>query len=335
MDKNKFIDLSEKYSSGKCSLHEKELLEKYLESFQNNSDEWINNEMGNRKIIEEKIYSVILHKIDKENKQNITRVFYSPELLKRAASIIFILILASGILYVSGTFKQKTDRLAWKEKVTQQGEYSKFTLPDGSVVTLNAASKLKYPVKFNNTSREIYLEGEAYFDVYHNTNQPFIVHTENLATTVLGTKFDVSAYPTNATIAVSLFEGSVKVSRNDKEKISEVIFLKPKEQLYYNKEKNISLLEQFDSLDVVGWRDSVYKFENKTLYEVIPQLERAFGVKFRFDDQSVLKQRITIKFQKKSLQTIADVIENLIGFRYKIIKIHNEIKEIHFFRRTR
>jgi len=331
VDKQKFSNLIEKYKRGKCSPQEKELLEKYLKSFQNNPGEWNENEMGNQRITEEKIYSGIMNNINKEKYHYFTKAFFSPSLLKRAASIIFFLIIVSGILYVSGIFEQKTGSVVWNEKVTLSGEKSIITIPDGSIVTLNADSKLKYPDQFDDKIREVYLEGEAYFEVHHNSNRPFIVHSENLSTTVLGTKFDISAYPEKRTITVSLLEGKVKVSREEKGKDNEIVVLKPKEQLLYDKENNVSSFEQFDSLEAVGWKDNIYKFENEPLGEVLSQLERAFGVKFKLDDQSVLLQKITIKFEKKSLQTVVDVIKSLTGLDYKILKENNNINEILFF----
>jgi ferric-dicitrate binding protein FerR (iron transport regulator) len=326
-----FSKLIEKYKKGECSPREKELPERYLDSFQNNPVEWNENEMGNQKIAGEKIYSEILKNIDKKGNHYFSQIFFSQSLLKRAAVIIFFIILGTGILYISGVFRQNKSSVVWQEKFTSPGEKSIITLSDGSKVTLNADSKLKYPDKFNNTSREVYLEGEAYFEVHHNSNRPFIVHSENLSTTVLGTKFDISAYPEKKTIAVSLLEGKVKVSREEKGKDNEIVVLKPKEELLYDKENNVSSFEQFDSLEAVGWKDNIYKFENEPLGEVLSQLERAFGVKFKLDDQSVLLQKITIKFEKKSLQTVVDVIKSLTGLDYKILKGNNNINEILFF----
>ena len=335
MNIRNFSKLIEKYKRGECSPQEKKLLDNYLEAFQDKHAEWNENEMGNQKIIEEKIYSGIMKSINEEKYHYFTRTFFSPSLLKRAASIIFIFILVSGILYLSGIFEQKTSSIVWQERVTTSGEKSTITLSDGSKVTLNADSKLKYPEQFDGTTREVYLEGEGYFVVKHNINQPFVLNTGNLTTTDLGTKFDVSAYPDNKTISVSLLEGKVKVSRNENGKIGRIAILKPKEQLLYDKANNVSSFGVFDSLEVVGWKDSVYKFVNEPLSKVLPRLERAFGVKFRLTDKSVLAQKITIKFERNSLQTVIDVIKSLTGLDYKILKGNNNIEEIQFFRNTK
>ena len=332
MNERKFSNLIEKYKRGECSTREKELLENYLESFQNNPGEWIESEMGNQRMADEKIYSEIMKIINKEKKHYFTEVFFSPSLLKRAASIVFFLILGSGILYVSGIFNQETNSVDWHEIVTSPGEKSVISLSDGSKITLNAESKLRYPYQFDKGPREVYLEGEAYFEVHHNSSQPFIVHSENLSTTVLGTKFDVSAYSGSKIITVSLLEGKVKVSKSEKEKINEICVLNQKEKLMYNKEKNISSFEPLDSLEAVGWKDNIYKFENEPLSEVLTQLARAYGLELKLTDRSVLKQKITIKFEKDSIQTIIEVIKSLTGLDYKIVEANNDIKEILFSR---
>ncbi|MGA8264323.1 MAG: hypothetical protein WB779_07775, partial [Ignavibacteriaceae bacterium] len=153
MDIQRLSGLIEKYKRGECSPQEKELLDNYLELFQNNTGEWNENEMGNQRIIEEKIYSSLIKNISKEKNHYFTRVFLSPSRLKRVASIIFFIILGTGILYISGVFRQNKSSVVWQEKVTSPGEKLVLTLSDGSNVTLNADSKLKYPDHFDNTSR--------------------------------------------------------------------------------------------------------------------------------------------------------------------------------------
>ena len=152
---------------------------------------------------------------------------------------------------------------------------------------------------------------------------------------MLGTTFNVSAYPENKTIAVSLLEGKVKVSRNERGKIDNIVVLKPKEQLQYDKEHHASSCSLFDSLEAVGWKDNIYKFENAPLEKVLSQLERAFGIKFKITDQTVLAQKITIKFESSSPQTVIDVIKKLTGLEYNIIMSNGKIREVIYFRKNK
>lgn len=335
MDIRKFSNLIEKYKKGISSSREKELLENYLDSFQSNPSEWKEEEMGNQIITEDKIFSGIIRNINKEKNHFVHRLFFSPSLLRRAASIIFFIILGLGILYVSVIFLPKTGPVFWYEKVTSSGEKSLLTLPDGSKVILNADSKLRYPDQFDGKNRKVFLEGEAYFEVRHNSKQPFIVNTGNLTITDLGTKFDVSAYPDNKTITVSLLEGKIKVSSSEKRKIDKVTILKPKEQLIYNKENNTDTFSMFDSLEAVGWKDNIYKFRNEPFGKVLSRLEKGFGVRFKLTNQSILRQKMTVKFENNSLQTVVNVIKNLTGLDYKIVKENNDIKKVLFFRNSK
>ncbi|MGA7162094.1 MAG: FecR domain-containing protein [Bacteroidota bacterium] len=211
------------------------------------------------------------------------------------------------------------------------GEKSVLVLSDGSQVTLNADTKLKYPDRFDGTNREVYLEGEGYFVVQHISVHPFVVHAGNLSTTVLGTTFNVSAYPESKTIAVSLLEGKVKVTSNEKGTVDKTVVLEPKEQLLYDKEKNVGSFGLFDSLESVGWKDNIYKFVDEPLGKVFSQLERAYGIKFKITDQPVLVQRITVKFEKNSLQTVVDVMKSLTGLNYRLVRGDGKVQEVVFF----
>jgi len=335
MDISEFSNLLENYKQGKLLPQEKERLNDFLESFQTNPSEWVEHEMGKQGLIEERVFSRILKKIDGEKIQYVNRVFFSPSLFKRAAAIAFCLMLSSGILYISGVFSKKIAPVVWSEAITPPGEKSIVLLSDGSQITLNADSKLKYPDRFNGTMREVCLEGEGYFVVRHSHDQPFIVHTGNLSTTVLGTKFDISAYLESKTIAVSLLEGRVRVTRNGTGKVGSAVILEPREQLNYDKEHDVSSFDLFDSLEAFGWKDNIYRFENEPLAKVFSQLDRAYGVKFKIADQSLLAQRITVTFENKSLQTVIDVLENLTGLDHKIVTGEGKVLEVAFFRHAR
>jgi len=335
MDFTKFSNLIEKYGRGELSPREKEKLEIFLGTFQTNHTEWVEIEMGKKIEVEEKIFSRILRTIKEENNHHLSKTSFSPSLLKRAAAIAFFFILSTGILYLTGIFPDRTRPAVWHEAVTLAGDKSVLVLSDGSQVTLNADTKLKYPDRFNGTNREVYLEGEGYFVVQHISGQPFVVHAGNVSTTVLGTKFDVSAYPESKTIAVSLLEGKVRVTSNEKGNIDKTVVLEPKEQLLYDKENDVGSFGLFDSLESVGWKDNIYKFVDEPLGKVFSQLERAYGIKFKITDQPVLAQRITVKFEKHSLQTVIDVLKSLTGLNYRLVRGEDKVQEIVFFGKTK
>ena len=335
MRTREFSNLIEKYRRGELSPQEREALDSFLESFQTSPGEWVENEMGNKRVVEERILARILSTIKQEEIHRTKAMFFTPSLLTRAAAIAFFFILSAGILYVSGIFSRRVAPAVWSEAMTSPGEKSILFLPDSTQVTLNADSKLRFPDRFDGAERGVYLEGEGYFAVRHNNDQPFVVHTGSLSTTVLGTKFDVSAYPESKTIAVSLLEGRVRVTRNEKGKEDKTVVLKPEEHLIYDKENGVSSFGRFDSLEAVGWKDGIYKFENEPLSAALPRLERAFGARLIIADQKVLQQKITVTFENNSQLTVLGVIKNLTGLEYSTVVGKDNKQEVRFVRKAK
>ncbi len=350
MSEERFLELATKYLSKEASNEERASLYNYLEKdeyynlFTHLKNEWdktgtiqneteFNIENGFEKLtrkiqLEEPSFS-----FDFKENQPKKNLFFNPTLLKYAASIAFLLVLVTGTLFITGVFKQKTVVISWNEKQTVMGEKYLATLSDGSTITLNADSKLKYPVRFTNGTRDIYLEGEAFFDVHHDSTKPFIVHSGNLSTTVLGTKFNVSAFPNEKNIAVSLVEGSVKVSKEEASVEENIVMLRPDQQLVYNKVKEIGTVEQFELQEATGWKDNKLVFRKEPFASVLVKLERTYGVKFELQDKSFGNQKITANFQNESLWTVSEALKKLTGLQYKTIKENNVTKKIVFYKK--
>lgn len=256
------------------------------------------------------------------------RTFYSV-----AVSIIFLIILSTSLFNYSEIFTEKTDSVVWNEKVTMAGERSILTFQDGTRITLNAESVLRYPTGSKSKIWEVYLYGEAYFEVHHDTSRYFVVHTGKLKTSVLGTKFNINAFPEDNTITVSLVSGKVQVSKNENGLEEGLVVLEPKQQLLYNKENNISAFSQFDYQKAVGWKDNTLKFDDEPLEKVFVKLERAYGVKFELTNKAFGKIKITTKLDDNPLWAVAEVIKKLTGLEYKTIKENTETKKIIFFKK--
>lgn len=150
------------------------------------------------------------------------------------------------------------------------GEYS-LVLSDGSKVWLNAASRLKFPVKFTGDSREVEVSGEAYFEIAKNRSKPFRVRFNNSTVEVLGTHFNVSAYENDQLQAVTLLEGSVKVLNP----LSEVM-IKPGEQARLSTSSTISV-KQVDAEEAVAWKNGYFSFADEDIKSIMKKLARWYG----------------------------------------------------------
>jgi len=188
----------------------------------------------------------------------------------------------------------------------------KITLSDGTVVWMNSSSSLRFPFKFKGDTREVYLQGEAYFKVAPDKKHPFIVHTNATEVKVLGTEFNINAY--SAEVATSLVHGKVQTSAKGK-----AIELNPGMEAIYSADKGFST-RRFDAELVTAWMSGVYNFEDASLESIAKVIPRWFGVEVVFDGSSVSSQKLTGSINKKqSLNVFLDNIKATAG-------IHSEIK---------
>jgi transmembrane sensor len=268
---------------------------------------------------EEKAYQLFLTKIAPK-KQPIYRTRW----LQLAA--VFLLFILSSALYVYL-------RCGVPENNSQinaaNGAVKKIILNDGTIVWLNAGSKLKYDAGFGKTNRTVYLEGEAFFDVGHKIKSiPFLVNTKNYTIRDIGTKFNLKAYPGDPFFETTVIKGEVAVEGNNDNNPQNVnrIYIKPHQvlKIYYHSEKdnqagkevvapktfNEVRVLQVDSakLDVYdGWKDDLLVFDGATLGDIAKVLERRYNVKITLDDTELQNIRYSGSF--KSVPTISKVLQ--------------------------
>lgn len=214
---------------------------------------------------------------------------------------------------------EKIQALKYNTIVVPRGAEYSVKLSDGSVVYLNSESKIKYPVCFVGNTRDVYLEGEAFFRVSKNKHKPFIVSVGDMKVQVLGTTFNINSYKENRAIATTLVEGKVKVSHMNKS-----LILKPNHQAIL-KDNNLTLKE-VDASREVSWRRGRFNFRNKDLEYVMVQIERWYDVDIFFEDTEsrniiftgVLKRDCDLD---KILSVIQEVVEVKIRRKDKSIYI--------------
>lgn len=202
---------------------------------------------------------------------------------------------------------------------TPRGKEYKIILSDGTTVMMNADSKLIFPTRFNGKERTVKLIGEAYFKVSKDRAHPFIVYTDKVKTRVLGTEFNLRAYPTSET-NVTLIEGSVMVNDN---RTNHEIELKPGQNatLRDNHDFDITAV---DTDYYIQWKEGYFYFDNLPLVEVMKELGRWYNIDIEITSNSLMSYRLHFIAERNA--SIDQVIENLNNFSYlSAIKEGNKI----------
>jgi transmembrane sensor len=252
------------------------------------------------------------------------------------------LFCACALTWLYTLHRHSGDGNGYNTVSTKPGNRSTIHLPDGTVVWLNADSRLAYNVNGPGPNREVQLTGEAYFDVAKDKDHPFLIHTPTIDIRVLGTAFDVRSYGNEHNTEASLFQGSVEVMlHNNPDK---KIILQPNEKLIvHNDEMIVGGIQVKPATDdnadeplmTVGkvhyqqkdssfmetlWMKNQLAFDNRTLEEVALQIERWYGVKVTVTDQEMLSTRYSAVFEDESLQQVMEALKLTGNFKYTIRK---------------
>lgn len=204
------------------------------------------------------------------------------------------------------------DSNAMNQVVIPYGNQSRVVLSDNTVVWLNAGSRLVYPTRFKNKTREVILVGEAFFDVSKNPKQPFIVKTSNLDIRVLGTKFNVSAYAEDQVIQTVLNEGSVALRRSGAKFFEKDILISPNQMATFDKTNSDTKISNVSAEVYALWTKGLMNFEEADFGRVIKQVERFYNISFTFSDPRMQAMRISGKLDlKKSRKEVMEYLEKV------------------------
>jgi transmembrane sensor len=200
-----------------------------------------------------------------------------------------------------------------KQIAAANGKMVNITLADGTKVWLNGGSKLTYPEKFRGDKREITLVGEAFLDVAHDVQKTFIVHTGAIRTQVLGTSFNIKAYPEDHVVKVDVLSGKVGViGASNNARRSQTIFLTPAEEVVFNVDNNLAVKkEMVDVNALTAWRNGELVFKNMPLPEVLNTIEHRFNVKINAD-LNLVRCSISANFANVSLVNIMKIMSKLV-----------------------
>ena len=237
-----------------------------------------------------------------------------------AAAVVAGLLVLGGVLSY-GLFRKNTSApaVALVEKQNAKGVKSTIALPDGSTIWLNADSKLSYPLAFNDKTREVYLRGEAFFDIQKNPGKPFIIHLANGTIRVLGTSFNVRAYDDEDQVETSVSTGKVAfIPKNPPRDRPDTVFLKPDEKVSYRFRSGELVTQATRSSDDKAWIESRLIFKAMNLEDIGRELERNFGKKVVFRSPAPRQYRLTGSFHNNSLEEIMFYLSKTKDFSYRI-----------------
>lgn len=219
-----------------------------------------------------------------------------------------LLLIGIGVFW-----QNQTPHSAKFVQISTQQEIQRHQLPDGSVVWVNRNSELEYTSPFSDSIRKVKMQGEGYFQVISNPHKPFIVEAQGIETRVLGTSFNINAYPDLEAVKIALVEGKVQVKVSEKERID----LRPGEEIFVSKHQQTYAKTQFTKDQPQAWRQGIIYFDGADVEEVAFTLSNWFGVAFDFENKASITSELVYRFDTKSygLEEVIEHINQVTDYR--------------------
>ena len=280
----------------------------------------------------------------KKDKQGTTIKYAAAFWLRIAAVLIILMVLAGGYFLRERNHNVISQDIVYNEIIIPFGQKSQLILSDGTKIWINAGTKLRFPNRFGGKIREIWLNGEAFFDVAKDASKPFYVHTNDLNIRALGTSFNVKAYDDEGIVETTLLTGKIQIEKNkadgtgDKEVILEpnckAIFIK--NELVVANEKSliaqdikrqvnkplesrkIFVAEQVKIEPIVSWTEGRLVFEDESFENIAKQLERRYGIQIVIDNDELKQCRYTGVLKKISVEQAMKALQLTTKFTYTI-----------------
>jgi ferric-dicitrate binding protein FerR (iron transport regulator) len=232
----------------------------------------------------------------------------------RAAAAVLLL---AGLTLLWKKRQPNTTPVTFLVYSSDWGQRKMLTLPDGSAVLLNANTTVRIPSDYGNKHRHVELvKGAALFDVTGNTDDPFVVTSKQIQTTVLGTSFLVKSYPYEPQSTVSLLSGKVRVSENSGK--ASAITLTPGEQAQWNETSQEMSRQSFDTIAVHTWKAGKLVFNNASASEVVTQLENWYGIPFEIKGNLSNAKRFSGAFDNDKLEKVLNIFCFTAGCNFHI-----------------
>lgn len=239
------------------------------------------------------------------------KVVRAPFRIWWAAAGIVLLLAAAGTYFFLNQKGVRKEQSVMITQAADKGSIKKIVLPDGSAIWLNFDSKLRYAEQ---NDREVWLEGEGYFEIAPQQGKQFLVHAGKLDVQVLGTSFNVDAYTPGESVMVTVASGKVAVGNDEQDAVT----LNAGQEAVYK--PGPGKIEKYDvgATDAIAWKDGTLVFKNASFRSIARKLERRFDVRIRFDGSRTSNALLSARFGKdQSLKEILRMLCDIYGFNYR------------------
>lgn len=320
MDRNELELLAQKYLDGKATPEEKRLLDEWYDTVHSGLPETVNlPQAETEETVKQRMFN------------NLNQQLFTQAKPGKQGSVIKLLAVWTGS--VAAVMALMVFTYTWfnreaiiKPAISEHqlvqvptNRVMHLTLPDGSKVWLNAGSVFRYPKTFAGKTRVVELvEGRAFFDIKHQTEHPFIVKTNTLNITVLGTSFDVRSYKKEGSTRVSVVTGKVGITRPASPAGTKAIMLEAKQQLVICNKMDCIQKAPVGDVVVNEWCKNNFVFDQESLSSVFKALEKEYHTKIMVGDQHLLDEKITININNQHLDSILKILSFSKHFKYQM-----------------
>jgi ferric-dicitrate binding protein FerR (iron transport regulator) len=324
MSDQQLLRLLERYLCNECTAEEKDALESWYNGFQSRHA----LEAPDAAPRLELIYQGMVEQLRQEGEWQEAPVRRMRGRWWQAAAAVLLVALAGGAWLL---FRPAPTVTA----LTQAGQRTRLTLPDGTAVWLNVSSRLEYGKSMRKGAREVYLQGEAYFEVEQQAGRPFVIHTRDVNVQVLGTTFNLRAYPEDSTLETTLVEGKVAVNLNAAAKRR---LLEPGQKLTLTRKpagaatvggqedwglfsaevERVEHNAADSSMSETNWRNDRLQFKNKSFSELATIMERWYNKRIVIRDPSLNDNRFAGEFRNEDITQALRALQLTADFTYEI-----------------
>lgn len=324
----RIIDIANRFLAEKdCTRQELAELKRWLSDATTHSEveswlaeHWASSPEIDSTTLIETVFRQIEAYPDKEQPKSGISISRILKVYQKVAAFLLIPLIGLGILFWVSQRNQLSSQ--YTETIAPRGQKSQIVLTDGTKVWLNSDTKIKYPGNFSKNQRDVYLDGEAFFEVTQNARQPFVVHTSGVDVKVLGTKFNVKAYADESLIETSLFEGKVNLLLNDPTSAQQVTKeVKPGQSFAYSKTDHQVAANKFPQDEINGWKKNQLIFKDDTFSNLVRKVERWYNVKVVYDEKLFNDRRLTVElYEGERLERLMEIISLTLSVDYKYEK---------------